>query len=152
LKPDIEVRIFEPSELDRVLAIERSSFGEDAWDQRLFRSFFRKCRDLFLVATVRGRVTGYTITCTGSRTAELASIAVDPRDRRRGVGQAMLNHTLAELRSRRVKTWRLMASTENESGMRFYDRYGFCREKIVKGYYGPGRNAWRMRFKATAAG
>src|SRR5580658_10178059 len=139
------------ADLDRILAIEQLSFGEDAWDEKLFLAFYRKCPDLFLVATVGRHIAGYIITCAGSRDAELTSIAVHPRDRRHGVGQAMLNHTLAELRALRMKAWWLMVETGNEAALRFYEKYGFTREKIVKRYYGAGRHAWRMRFKATAA-
>lgn len=145
------VRKFEIADLDRILAIEQVSFGEDAWDEKLFLSFYRKCPDLFLVATVGRHIAGYIITCAGARNAELASIAVDPRDRRHGAGKAMLNHTLAQLRALRVKAWWLMVETGNEAGLRFYEKYGFERDKMVKRYYGPGRHAWRMRFKATAA-
>jgi ribosomal-protein-alanine N-acetyltransferase len=145
------IRKFEISDLERILTIERASFGNDAWDEKMFLAFLRKCPDLFLVATVRRRIAGYTITCTRSKNAELASIAVDPRDRRAGVGEAMLNHTLAELLALDVKTWWLMVETKNEPGIRFYEKYGFKRDKIVKRYYGPGRDGWRMRFKATAA-
>ncbi len=145
------MRQFQLSDLDRVLAMEQASFGDDAWDEKLFLAFYRRCPDLFLIATVGRRIAGYSITCAGSRNAELASIAVDPRHRRHGVGETMLNHTLRELRSRQVKTWWLMVGLENEAAIRFYEKYGFKRQKIVKRYYGPGRNAWRMLFKATAA-
>jgi ribosomal-protein-alanine N-acetyltransferase len=147
----IRIRKFEISDLDRILVIERASFGDDAWDDKLFRAFHRKCPDLFLVAMVRRRIAGYIITCAGSRNAELASIAVDPRERLHGVGQAMLNHTLQELLALRVKAWWLMVSTENESAIRFYERYGFARQKIVRRYYGPAKHAWRMRLTATTA-
>ena len=145
------IRKFEIADLDRVLAIEQASFGDDAWDEKLFRAFYRRCPDLFLIARVGRRTAGYSITCAGSRDAELASIAVDPRDRRHGVAETLLNHTLAELRTLNIKSCRLMVGTENEAAIRFYEKYGFKRQKIVKRYYGPGRNAWRMRFKATAA-
>jgi len=145
------IRKFEIADLDRVLAIEQASFGQDAWDEKLFRAFYRRYPDLFLVARVGRRTAGYSITCAGSRNAELASIAVNPRDRRRGVAETLLNHTLRELRSRNVKTWWLMVGVENEAAIRFYERYGFKRQKLVKRYYGPKRNGWRMRFKATAA-
>lgn len=144
------IRKFETADLERILAIERASFGGDAWDEKVFLGFYRKCPDLFLVAMVRRRIAGYTITCAGSRNAELASIAVDPRDRRSGVGEAMLDHTLAELRALRVKMWWLMVESKNEPAIRFYEKYGFERDKMVKRYYGPGRDGWRMRFKATA--
>jgi [ribosomal protein S18]-alanine N-acetyltransferase len=145
------IRKFETADLDRVLAIEQASFGDDAWDEKLFRAVYRRCPELFLIARVGRHTAGYSITCAGSRNAELASIAVNPRDRRQGVAETLLNHTLAELHSRRIKTWWLMVGVENEAAIRFYEKYGFKRQKILKRYYGPGRNAWRMRFKATAA-
>jgi ribosomal protein S18 acetylase RimI-like enzyme len=151
LQPKISVRKFLRSDLARVLEIERVSFGADAWDEKLFLAFYRRCPDVFLVATVRRHIAGYSITCAGKRNAELASIAVDPRDRQSGVGESMLNHTLAELRALRVKTWWLMVETENEPASRFYEKFGFERDKIVKRYYGAGRHAWRMRFTAIAA-
>lgn len=135
----------------RVLEIEQVSFGKDAWDEKLFLSYYRHCPDLFLVAVARRRIAGYSITCAGRRDAELVSIAVDPRDRRHGIAQALLNHTLEELSALRLKTWWLMVETENEAALRFYEKFGFVRSKIVKRYYGAGRHAWRMRLTATAA-
>jgi ribosomal-protein-alanine N-acetyltransferase len=141
----MQVRQFQIGDIDDILAIERESFGRDAWSKKLFMEYFRQYPELFLIVKLGGRTAGYSITCAGSRSAELASIAVDPRHRRRGVGQALLDFTLAELRARRVKTWWLMVDTMNESGRGFYERYGFVRTKIVKSYYGRGRDAWRMR-------
>jgi len=129
-----------------ILAIERESFGSDAWSKRLFLEYFREYPELFLIVKLGSQTAGYSITCAGGRSAELASIAVYPRDRRRGVGQGLLDFTLAQLRARRVETWWLMVDTMNESGRGFYERYGFVRTKIVKRYYGAGRDAWRMRF------
>lgn len=145
-RPIARVRNFQLLDLDRILAIEQASFGKEAWDEKLFRAYYRKWPDLFLVATVGRRISGYSITCAGARNAELASIAVDRLDRRHGVGQALLDHTLAELRSRPVKTWWLMVDVDNHSGIGFYAKYGFIRTKLVKRYYGAGRDAWRMRY------
>jgi ribosomal-protein-alanine N-acetyltransferase len=142
----MQVRQFQIGDMDDILAIERESFGRDAWSKKLFLEYFREYPELFLIAKLGSRTAGYSITCAGWRSAELASIAVDPRHRRRGVGQSLLDFTLAQLRARRVKTWWLMVDTMNESGGGFYERYGFVRTKIVKRYYGAGRDAWRMRF------
>jgi len=38
-----------------------------------------------------------------------------------------------------------MVDIENDGAIRFYEEYGFKRVKVVKGYYGRGRNAWRMK-------
>ena len=139
------VKRFEPGDLKRVLAIEQSSFAEDAWDQKLFLEYHRHCPDFFLVARLGRRVAGYAITCADSRNAELASIAVDPRDRGHGVARALLDYTRSQLRAKRIKTWWLMVATENEPGIRFYEAYGFKRTRLVKRYYGTGRDGYRMR-------
>jgi [ribosomal protein S18]-alanine N-acetyltransferase len=149
-QPTARVRKSQLSDLDRILAIEQASFGKDAWPRKLFLEYYRKCPELFLVAIIDRHIAGYIITCAGARNAELASIAVRPRDRRHGVGQAMLDQTLAELRTRHVQTWWLMVEVDNQPGIGFYDKYGFRRTKIAKGYYGAGRDAWRMRYTVTA--
>jgi ribosomal-protein-alanine N-acetyltransferase len=143
----VEIRPFESRDLDRILEIERASFGPDAWDRELFLEYFRRCPELFLVARHARRIGGYIITCTGPKEAELVSIAVDPRDRLRGLGQAMLDETLTQLRSHRISTWWLMVATSNAPAIRFYERYGFVRKRRTKRYYGAGRDAWRMKFK-----
>ena len=139
------VKRFEPGDLKRVLAIEQASFAEDAWDQKLFLEYYRRCPDFFLAARLGSRVAGYAITCTDSRNAELESIAVDPRDRRGGVAKALLDYTRSRLCAKRIKTWRLMVATENEPGIRFYEAYGFKQMRLVKRYYGAGRDGYGMR-------
>ncbi|HXA65568.1 MAG TPA: ribosomal protein S18-alanine N-acetyltransferase [Bryobacteraceae bacterium] len=143
----VEVRPVQSRDLDRILEIEQASFGRDAWDRDLFLEYFRRCPDLFLVARSARRIGGYIITCTDTKSTELVSIAVDPRDRLRGLGRAMLAETLGQLRSRRVKTWWLMVATSNDPAIRFYESYGFVRTRRSKRYYGTGRDAWRMKLK-----
>jgi ribosomal-protein-alanine N-acetyltransferase len=142
----LEIRLFQSRDLERILEIEEGSFGPDAWDRELFLEYFRRCPELFLIARHGRRLSGYIITCTRPKEAELVSIAVDPRDRRRGLGRAMLDETLAQLRLRRVNTWWLMVATSNDAAIRFYESYGFVRKRRTKRYYGPGRDAWRMKF------
>jgi len=142
----IDVRKAQRRDLARILEIEQGSFGPDGWDRGLFLEYFRSCPELFLVARHGRRIGGYIITCTGPKEAELVSIAVDPRDRLRGLGRAMLDATLAQLRSRRVSTWWLMVETSNDAAIRFYESYGFLRKRRTKRYYGAGRDAWRMKF------
>ena len=145
LKRSVPVRRFELGDLDDVLTIERASFGRDAWSNDLFLEFFRRDPSLFLVACVGKRIVAYSITTAGLRRAELASIAVDPLDRGRGVARALLDFTLGRLRANHVKSWWLMVDVENAAAIRFYERYGFVTTKKVKGYYSARRDAWRMR-------
>lgn len=140
----VEVRRFARRDLDRVLAIERASFGKDAWPSELFLEYWRISPELFLIAIRGRRIAGYSITRTDWRGAELESIAVDPLDRGRGVAQALLDATIVRLRSGAL---RLMVGTDNEPALRFYQRFGFTRVRKVPRYYGPGRDAWRMQLR-----
>ncbi len=138
----IDVRPFERRHLKRIVAIERGSFGKDAWPAELFLEYWRRSPELFLTARQGRRIAGYSIAQTNWRGAELESIAVDPRFRGRGVAQALLDATIARLQA---GTLRLMVSTTNAPALRFYRQYGFVRMRLVKRYYGAGRDAWRMR-------
>jgi ribosomal-protein-alanine N-acetyltransferase len=141
----IDIRCFERRNLERVLEIERDSFGKDAWPAELFVEYWRESPELFLIARLGRRIAGYSITQRNWRGAELESIAVDPRYRGRGVAQALLDATVARLRG---STLRLMVSVANEPALRFYRQYGFVRKRLVKRYYGAGRDAWRMSLTA----
>jgi ribosomal-protein-alanine N-acetyltransferase len=141
----IDVRPFERRHLNRVVQIERASFGKDAWPAECFIEYWHESPELFLTARLGRRIAGYSITRTNWRGAELESIAVDPGYRGRGVAQALLDATVSRLRIQGAAALRLMVSTTNAPALRFYRQYGFVRTRLVKRYYGPGRDAWRMR-------
>jgi ribosomal-protein-alanine N-acetyltransferase len=140
----IEVRGFVRRDLARLVEIERVSFGKDAWPAELFLEYWRASPELFLIASHGRRIAGYSITRIDWRGAELESIAVDTPYRGRGVAQALLKTTLSRLRT---PTLRLMVGIDNESALRFYERFGFTRVRKVARYYGAGRDAWRMRLE-----
>jgi [ribosomal protein S18]-alanine N-acetyltransferase len=141
----VEIRPFRLADVDRVLEIERVSFGRDAWPRSMFLDFAKHCPDLFLVLKSGRRIAGYSITCTGGEKAELTSIAVDPRVRRQGLAQALLDDTAAELRRRRVRSWWLMVRVDNEAAIAFYRGYGFVRTRLVRNYYEDGASGYCMR-------
>lgn len=145
MKPSIAIEPFRAGDIDAILGIERASFSQEAWPKKLFLAYFRECPELFLVARRGKNVAGYSITCIGLGKAELVSLAVSPESRRHGIGGSLLDTTRTMLKTERVKTWWLMVNTANESAIAFYERYGFVPTKRVKRYYGPGRDAWRMR-------
>jgi ribosomal-protein-alanine N-acetyltransferase len=144
----ISIRLLRLSDLDCILAIESASFGADAYDRNLFADFYHKCGELFLVA-VRGRkVCGYMVTCIGGRTAarsaELVSVAVEPKCRGKGIASALMDSTLRRLRRRGVVRLRLTVKVTNEAAIRLYEGYGFQKSRIVRGYYEDGADGWRM--------
>jgi ribosomal-protein-alanine N-acetyltransferase len=147
MTPSISIRLFTRSDLQRILQIEHASFGKYAWDRNLFADFYHKCGELFLVAVKGRRVCGYILTCIGGRThgaAELVSLAVDPRYRQKGVASALMDSTLRRLRRRRILRVHLMVKVTNKTAIRFYERYGFWKSRLVRAYYEDRADGRRM--------
>lgn len=134
-------------DVDRILDIETSSFGHEAWDRSLFDEALEKPPALFLMAKLSGRIAGYAITCIVRDRAELVSIAVFPESRRRGVGEALIRFMLRSLKRRKISVWRLMVRIGNDDAIRFYKGLGFVRVRTVKDYYGPNGDAWAMEMR-----
>ena len=134
----IQIVPFRLRHLARVLRIERASFGAEAWPRKYFLELYRDCRDFFVVAKVGGRVAGYAVACAEKRNAEIASLAVHPDYRRRGVADALMRHTLRALGAAGFGRVELMVRTGNTAGAQLYRSLGFRRVRMVPRYYEDG--------------
>ena len=143
----IAVRRCREADLNRVLTIERASFGADAWPRELFLELLETNPTLFLVGTIGGEVTGYVAAVKRREAAELASLAVHPRGRGRGLARAMMKRVLARLESEGAGECWLTVRPGNRRAISLYRFLGFTRVRRVKDYYGPGRDGLRMRLR-----
>ena len=55
----IQIVPFRLRHLPRVLRIERTSFGSEAWPRKYFLELYCDCRAFFVVAKVGGRIAGF---------------------------------------------------------------------------------------------
>jgi ribosomal-protein-alanine N-acetyltransferase len=143
-RPPHTVRRLRLADLDRIMEIERASFGDEAYDRNLFAEFFHKCGALFLVAELGGKVQGYMVTCIRGEQAELVSVAVDPAARGRGAASALMESTLRRLRRRGIARIGLMVRVTNDKARTFYERYGFEKVRKAPRYYEDLGDGWRM--------
>lgn len=145
----ISIRSYNHRDLAPILQIERESFGRDAWTRDLFEKLAAENPAWFLVAEHCSGIAGYCIAAMARGGAEIASIAVSVRHRRTGIAQALLRATFARLRRAGLFEVRLMVRRENTAAIRLYRALGFVRTATVRGYYGDGKLAWRMRLALT---
>jgi [ribosomal protein S18]-alanine N-acetyltransferase len=133
------------ADLDRILEIERRSFGEDAYDRNLFAEYLNRCGELSLVWEWAGKVEAYLIGCVrGGERAELVSIAVAPSARERGVASALLKSLIRRLRVRGVVRVSLMVKHSNLSAQSLYCTHGFKKVRIAPEYYEDGSDGILM--------
>jgi ribosomal-protein-alanine N-acetyltransferase len=148
MPPAFRIRPFRPSGLDSVLAIERASFGRDAYDRNLFAEYARQAGVLFLLAEDAHHAIGYSLSAVSRSSpglATLVSIAVLPKARRRGAASLLLRSTIRRLKLRGIARLTLVVRQSNVPARRFYERHGFTLLRRAPAYYGPGRDGLLMR-------
>lgn len=143
--PEIRILRFRAAHLDRIMEIERASFGRLAYSRGMFRELHERCGRLFFTAR-RGRgIAGYIVACAEAEEAEVVSIAVDPAARGSGAGKALMRRLLDELAATGATRVSLMVRTDNLPAIRFYRGFGFRRMRVETRYYEDGTDAYLMR-------
>ncbi len=141
----LRLRLFRSSDIDRILQIEEASFSLEAYSERTFLEMAHWFPDLFVVAETDMKIVGYMIACSLRGKGYVVSVAVDPCYRRRGVGSTLADHVLAELKARGMKMVELEVRVTNEEGIGFWKHLGFLPLRVIREYYGDGKDALKMR-------
>jgi len=129
-------------DLPAILGIERASFS-DPWTEESFETALGLDRMQVLVAQTpaaeRGDgasgLAGYVVALVIGPEAEIADLAVAPDWRRRGVGRALLTHSISELVDAGVRTLYLEVRESNAAARTLYETYGFRSVGRRRGYY-----------------
>ncbi len=144
MEAPLRVRAIRLKDLERVMEIERASFGAGAYERALFLEYYRATGSIFLGAVRAGRILGYSLAAIRQQRAELVSIAVDPPERGRGAAAMLIESLVRRLRRRRVTRISLMVRTENRAAEDLYRKHGFRRIRRVPRYYEDGADGWLM--------
>lgn len=149
------LRRFREEDLEQVMHINRTCLPEN-YSAYFFIELYMNYPEAFLVAEVGERVVGY-IMCrieTGFsgfgliKRGHVISIAVLPEYRRMGIGEALLREALrAMVEHYGVKECYLEVRVSNTPAINLYKKIGFEVDRIIRGYYADGENAYLMRVK-----
>jgi ribosomal-protein-alanine N-acetyltransferase len=94
-------------------------------------------------------VIGFVATAPNENALDIVGIAVDPAQRRSGVGRALIRTVVALATKRRFAAVTLNVSTANEGAIALYESEGFVAVARMRRYYNPARfgdggDAFRM--------
>jgi len=133
-------------DLDRLLRLELKCFGTERFSKRVVEAFLKRDDCFVLIAEDKGRVlgAGMCVYCTHSGEGRIASVAVDPRHRGKGVGRSLLSACERNLLGKGVRELTLEVETTNEAAVGLYLGQGYQLKGIVKDYYSKGRDAYIM--------
>jgi [ribosomal protein S18]-alanine N-acetyltransferase len=125
-----------------LLPVERELFAPEPWTERLFWSELGQLDTRhYVVALEDGRVVGYGGLCDYPDEAFVQTMAVAPAAQGRGLGARLLVALLAEAERRGQRTVSLEVRADNVPAQRLYERHGFTRTGVRRGYYAGGVDA-----------
>ncbi|MCU1600759.1 MAG: ribosomal protein S18P -alanine acetyltransferase [Frankiales bacterium] len=131
--------------VDDVLPIERTLFQPEPWTAHHFWSELGQTATRhYVVAVSEGTVVGYAGLCDYPDEAFVQTMAVAQGHQGRGIGALLLEELLAEAVRRRQSRVLLEVRADNAPAQRLYERYGFTRQGLRRGYYPGGVDAWVM--------
>ena len=87
------------------------------------------------VCLSEGRVVAYGGVLWAPGEGQITNIATHPDARRKGMGAAVLEHLIEEARSRECEQLSLEARVSNIPAIALYERYGFLKMGIRRGFY-----------------
>lgn len=129
--------------------IHAPSFAH-AWSEEEFESLLasRACLADGAFEGDKGRLGGFVLSRRAADEAEILTIAVSPRLRRRGAGKSLLQRHMKRLADGGTRRLFLEVAEDNPPALALYRGLGFSEEGRRKGYYrrsdGPAANALVM--------
>lgn len=131
------LRPYRPGDIDKVMLVEDECFPP--W-QRYSRSTVEALLSMrgsrLIVAEVNGDIAGYSLGyMEGWSVGHIASLAVRPAYRRRGIGTALMLRLESELASEGAYLVRLEVSVNNEVAKSLYLKLGYRPVRLLPGYY-----------------
>jgi [ribosomal protein S18]-alanine N-acetyltransferase len=136
-RPPVAIRIEQMTleDIPAVHAIERASFAvpwpDDAYRNELVTNRLAS----YVVARAGDEIVGFAGLWVMVDEAHITTFAVDPRWRRRGVGQWLLLRLLELANDRRAREATLEVRLSNMPARRLYEKYGFRPVGIRPRYY-----------------
>lgn len=130
-------------DLNALRKLEQESFGKDAWPLFDLIAVLTFSDVIRLKAVEDGQMVGFAAGDPRPRDGWgwIATLGVDPRYQRRGIGRALLHVCENKLG---VPKARLTVRLSNQSAISMYEKEGYVSIDLWQGYYNDGEDAMLM--------
>lgn len=130
----MEIRKLEEKDLEQVSIIEKNIFS-DPWSKKSFADVLEREDVLFLVAEENERILGYIGVYISLDEGEITNVAVEESQRKKGIGEKLLDELIMKLEERDVISIFLEVRFSNTPALSLYKKKGFKEVGIRKGFY-----------------
>jgi [ribosomal protein S18]-alanine N-acetyltransferase len=151
----VTLRPYSPDNFETLYAIDQACYPRGiAYSRSMLREFLSLPGADCLVARLgearESAVAGFIIGESAGAEARIITIDVVEAHRRAGVGTALLQAVEERLAGRGARRIELETATANAAGVAFWERHGYRKTGVLRGYYLGRFDAWKMR-KSIAA-
>jgi ribosomal-protein-alanine N-acetyltransferase len=137
---EVQIRQFKADDISAISEIEQLSF-KDPFPSYFLSQLADANPTTFLVAVINDKIVGYAVIDKWPDQEHLVSIAVIPASRKKGVGQALLDHLIERLQTESLK---LEVRRTNKAALELYRKNGFVQNGVAHSYYTDGEDAILM--------
>ena len=134
----LEIRRLSLGDLDDVERIEKSAY-RTPWSRSMFASELAKPASICLGAFEGDRLVGYVINSRYVDAWHVMNVAVSPSHQGRGIATQLLEHLFEVTRDDERRGYTLEVRMSNTDAIRLYEKLGFERRGIRRGYYTDNR-------------
>lgn len=144
----IQLRGYEPRDLDAMFRLDEACFEEPFRFTRLAMQSFAESREArVVIAESDGNLVGFAILHAEGRVGYIVTLDVAEDFRRQGLAQRLMQAMEQHARDDGCAVVGLHVFVGNESAILFYESAGYGRAGDVAGFYGEGLDAWTYRKK-----
>jgi ribosomal-protein-alanine N-acetyltransferase len=133
-----EIRSLGLSDLNAIDAIEQRAY-RTPWSRSMFASELAKSSSVCLGAFDGERLIGYAITSRYVDAWHVMNVAVDPDYRHRGIATRLLERVFELTKDDQRRGYTLEVRVSNDRAIDLYEKLGFVRQGIRRGYYTDNR-------------
>jgi len=142
----LTLRSYEPHDFAALHKLDQACFPPGiSYSKSTLRYFLTMASADCVVAIEDGHVGGFIVSEENPPLAHILTLDVAEKQRRHGVGTALLRELEANLAARGVRTILLETAIENEAAVAFWKRHGYRIEAVLKRYYLGRLDAYEMR-------
>jgi ribosomal-protein-alanine N-acetyltransferase len=134
----IEIRRLSLADLPEVEEIERRAY-QTPWSRSMFASELAKKTSVCLGAFEGDRLVGYIVNSRYADAWHVMNVAVDPDFQGRGIATRLLERLFELTDDEEGRGYTLEVRVSNKGAIKLYERLGFERHGIRRGYYTDNR-------------
>ena len=153
MKPTVHP--YSPADFETLHSIDQACYPRGiAYSRGMLREFLALPGADCLVARAGAErqpaIAGFIIGESAGPDGRIITIDVLEAHRRAGVGAALLHAMEERLAERGVRHIELETATTNAAGVAFWERHGYRKTGVLRGYYLGRLDAWKMRKTLSA--